>query len=116
MQVYRNDPFIQRRAKIGRYANLGGMGILLFGLIINLSMRTDGLLLSMLAQAALALLAGRQRDENPVYQLFALLTSPPRRLLAFCLPARTPVWLVNGLTGLALLLLWLGLAFFRQIA
>lgn len=49
MQVYRNDPFIQRRAKLGRYANLGGMGILLFGLIVNLSMRTEGLLLSMLA-------------------------------------------------------------------
>jgi hypothetical protein len=49
MQVYRNDQFIQRRAKLGRYANLGGMGILLFGLIVNLSMRADGLLLSMLA-------------------------------------------------------------------
>jgi hypothetical protein len=49
MQIYRNDPFIQRRAKLGRYANFGGMGILLFGLIVNLSMRTEGLLLSMLA-------------------------------------------------------------------
>jgi len=49
MQVYRNDQFIQRRAKIGRYANLGGMGILLFGLIVNLSMQMEGLLLSMLA-------------------------------------------------------------------
>lgn len=49
MQVYRNDQFIQRRAKLGRYANLGGMGILLLGLIVNLSMRTEGLLLSMLA-------------------------------------------------------------------
>jgi hypothetical protein len=49
MQVYRDDQFIQRRAKIGRYANLGGMGILLFGLIVNLSMQAEGLLLSMLA-------------------------------------------------------------------
>ena len=49
MQVYRNDQFIQRRAKLGRYANLGGMGILLLGLIINLSMQMEGLLLSMLA-------------------------------------------------------------------
>ena len=49
MQIYRNDQFIQRRAKLGRYANLGGMGILLFGLIVNVSMRTEGLLLSMLA-------------------------------------------------------------------
>jgi len=49
MQVYRNDQFIQRRAKLGRYANLGGMGILLFGLIVNLTMQLEGLLLSMLA-------------------------------------------------------------------
>jgi hypothetical protein len=49
MQVYRNDQFIQRRAKIGRYANLGGMGILLVGLIINLTRQFEGLLLSMLA-------------------------------------------------------------------
>jgi hypothetical protein len=49
MQVYRNDQLIQRRAKLGRYANLGGMGILLFGLIINVSMQTEGLWLSMLA-------------------------------------------------------------------
>ncbi len=49
MQVYRNDQFIQRRAKLGRYANLGGMGILLLGLIVNLSMQMEGLLLSMLA-------------------------------------------------------------------
>lgn len=49
MQIYRNEQFIQRRAKLGRYANLGGMGILLFGLIVNLSMRAEGLLLSMLA-------------------------------------------------------------------
>ena len=52
MQIYRNDQFIQRRAKLGRYANLGGMGILLIGLIINLSSRTEGLLLSMLALIA----------------------------------------------------------------
>jgi hypothetical protein len=49
MQIYRNDQFIQRRAKFGRYANLGGMGILLLGLIVNLSMQMEGLLLSMLA-------------------------------------------------------------------
>jgi hypothetical protein len=49
MQVYRNDQFIQRRAKLGRYANLGGMGILLLGLIVNVYMRMEGLWLSMLA-------------------------------------------------------------------
>ena len=49
MQVYRNDSYIQKRAKLGRYANLGGMGILLFGLIVNLTMQVEGMLLSMLA-------------------------------------------------------------------
>ncbi len=49
MQIYRNDTYIQRRAKLGRYASLIGMGALLFGLIINLSMQVEGLLLSMLA-------------------------------------------------------------------
>jgi hypothetical protein len=52
MQIYRNDQFIQRRAKLGRYANLGGMGILLVGLIINLSSRAEGVWLSMLALIA----------------------------------------------------------------
>ncbi|CAG0932070.1 hypothetical protein TFLX_02440 [Thermoflexales bacterium] len=49
MQVYRNDQFIQRRAKLGRYFNFAGMGVLLLGLIINLNMRLEGLLLSVLA-------------------------------------------------------------------
>ena len=49
MQIYRNDQFIQRRAKLGRYANLGGMGILLLGLIVNLTRQMEGLILSMLA-------------------------------------------------------------------
>ncbi len=52
MQIYRNDQFIQRRAKIGRYANWGGMGILLLGLIINISSPLEGLLPSMLALIA----------------------------------------------------------------
>lgn len=49
MQIYRNDIYIQRRAKLGRYASLTGMGVLLLGLIVNLSMQVEGLFLSMLA-------------------------------------------------------------------
>ena len=49
MQVYRDDKYIQKRAKLGRYANLGGMGILLFGLIVNLTMQVEGMIVSMLA-------------------------------------------------------------------
>ncbi len=37
MQVYRNDQFIQRRAKLGRYISFAGMGVLLVGLIIILT-------------------------------------------------------------------------------
>lgn len=35
MRIYRNDQFIQRRAKIGRYTFFGGAGVLLLGLIIS---------------------------------------------------------------------------------
>lgn len=73
-------------------------------------------LLCGLGQAALALLAGRRREQNPIYRLFALLTAPPCRWLAACLPRRSPAWLVNGLTFMLFLLLWLGIAFFRQFA
>jgi hypothetical protein len=50
MQVYRDDHYIQRRAKIGRYASFAGMGVLLLGLIITWSGGPDySLILSMLA-------------------------------------------------------------------
>ncbi len=49
MQVYRNDQFIQRRAKLGRYVSFAGMGVLLLGLIVTWTAGPDGLLLSMLA-------------------------------------------------------------------
>jgi hypothetical protein len=35
MRIYRNDKFIQRRAKIGRYAFFGGAGVLALGLIVS---------------------------------------------------------------------------------
>jgi len=73
-------------------------------------------LLCALGQAALALLAGSRREQNPIYRLFALLTAPPCRLLAACLPRGAPVWLVNALMFVLFLLLWLGIAFFRQFA
>jgi len=49
MQVYRNDQFIKRRAKLGRYISLAGMGVLLVGLIVTWSAGPEGLVLSMLA-------------------------------------------------------------------
>ena len=35
MRIYRNDQFIQRRAKLGRYAFFAGAGVLLFGLVFS---------------------------------------------------------------------------------
>ena len=40
-----------------------------------------------LAQGFLYLLTGQKRASNPIYQLFALITQAPRRLVAFLLPA-----------------------------
>lgn len=67
----------------------------------------------LIGQAALHVLAGQRRASNPIYRLFDLITTPPRRLLAFILPSAT-----NQTIGLMclviLLLLWLGLALMRK--
>ena len=39
-----------------------------------------------LAQGFLYLLTGQKRASNPIYQLFALITQAPRRLVAFLPP------------------------------
>lgn len=74
------------------------------------------LLLCLLAQACLWLLSGRQRAENPIYALFALLTAAPRRVLQKCLPAWIPLPLQGVLLVLLLAVTWLGIAFFRKMA
>lgn len=67
-----------------------------------------------LAQGFLYLLTGQNRATNPIYQLFALITQTPRRLVAVLLPAgSSPVSI--GLACFAiLLLLWIGLAAVRK--
>ncbi len=52
MQIYRNDQYIQRRAKIGRYASLSGMGVLALGLIVTWFVGPEGVALSFLALIA----------------------------------------------------------------
>jgi len=74
------------------------------------------LALCLLGQGVLWLISGRQRVDNPVYRFLAFLTFPPRQLLAHCLPVRTSPLVVGCLCFLILLLIWLGLAFFRQLA
>ncbi len=49
MQIYRNDQYIKRRARIGRYASLAGMGVLLLGLLVTWFAGPEGITLSFLA-------------------------------------------------------------------
>jgi hypothetical protein len=52
MQIYRNDNYIRRRSKIGRYSSLAGMGVLLIGLLITWFVGPEGVALSILALIA----------------------------------------------------------------
>lgn len=70
--------------------------------------------LCLLGQGVLYLLAGQGRKENRIYQLFDLLTTAPRTLVALLLPVTTNPVLVALMTFVILLLLWLGLAFLRM--
>jgi hypothetical protein len=70
--------------------------------------------LCLLAQGFFYLLAGQKRHTNPVYQLFALLTRPPRQLLARCLPGSASPLLVAVVCFISLFLLWIGLAVVRR--
>lgn len=49
MQVYRNDHYIQRRAKGGRYASFAGMGVLFLGLLVTWFAGPEWVSLSFLA-------------------------------------------------------------------
>lgn len=70
--------------------------------------------LCLLAQGFLSLLAGQKRHSNPIYQLFSLLTTPPRRLVARCLPRGAAPSCVGLVCLVSLFLLWIGLALVRQ--
>ena len=70
--------------------------------------------LCLVAQGVLYLVAGQGRAGNPIYQLFAIVTAPPRRLVARMLP-RSSSGMAAGLGCFALLfLLWIGLALMRS--
>lgn len=68
----------------------------------------------LIGQGLLALLAGEQRHRNPIYQLFALITKPPRSLISAMLPKGTPPRTVALMTFIALLIVWFSLAIFRK--
>ena len=67
----------------------------------------------LMGQGMLYVLAGRGRTNNPIYQLFDLITRPPRKIVERILPAASSRTI--GISCFAiLLLLWLGLAFVRK--
>lgn len=70
--------------------------------------------LCLLGQALLFVLVGRQRAANPIYRLFELVTTPPRKLMGHLLPKNTSSMLVGFLTFIMLFLLWIGLAILRK--
>jgi len=70
--------------------------------------------LCMLGQGALYLITGRKRGNNRIYQLFDLITRPPRQLVARLIPGTPSAAAVGILTFVILLLLWIGLALGRK--
>lgn len=84
-----------------------------FFLLSALRAVIEMLLWCLLGQGALYVLAGQGRASNRIYQLFDLITAPPRRLVALILRGSTQQTI--GLACFAILLvLWLGLAFVRK--
>ncbi|MCG2577961.1 hypothetical protein LZ012_13275 [Dechloromonas sp. XY25] len=67
----------------------------------------------LLGQGMLYVLAGRGRANNPIYQLFDLITRPPRKIVEFLLPGASGRTISVAYFAI-LLLLWLGLAFVRK--
>lgn len=68
---------------------------------------------ALIAQACVGLLAGARREQNPVYQLLAIVTRPPQRWLGACCGHRLAPRALALATFVLLFLLWLGLAWLR---
>ena len=70
--------------------------------------------LCLIAQGALYLVAGKGRAANPIYQLFSVITAPPRSLFARLLPRRASAMTIGIVSFVFLVLLWIGLAVLRK--
>jgi hypothetical protein len=70
--------------------------------------------LCLLGQGILYVLAGRNRANNHVYQLFDLITKAPRQIVASTMRTSTNSITVGVLCFVILLLAWLGLALIRK--
>ena len=71
--------------------------------------------LCLLGQAMLYLLAGKNRDKNPIYQFFALISRRPQQLVAQALPTNTSAWFIRVACFLLLFMLWIALAWIRKL-
>jgi len=70
--------------------------------------------LCLIAQAAMYLLLGGNRFNNPIYRFFSLLTAAPRKFTAVLLPAGAGQAIVAFVGFIILFFLWLGLAYLRK--
>jgi hypothetical protein len=86
----------------------------MFFAIAALRAIVEMLALCLLAQGLLYVISGRQRQGNPIYRLFALITHFPRRLIAMLLPLATPPWVVGLSCFTVLFMLWISLALARS--
>ena len=89
------------------------MSVVLFA-ISALRAIVEMLSLCLLGRWVLALLAGKKRDGNPVYQLFSLITRGPCAIVARLLPGGTRTSTIVLVTGSLLLFLWISLAILRK--
>lgn len=88
---------------------------MLFFLLSALRAIIEMLGLCLLAQGMLYVLAGNNRQKNPIYQFFALISRGPRQWVARCLPAATGPAALSAACLLALFGLWIGLAWLRKL-
>lgn len=70
--------------------------------------------LCLISQGVLYLVAGQGRAANPIYQLFSVITAPPRKLLSRLLPVGTSTTTIGAVCFALLFLLWVGLAILRK--
>lgn len=72
-----------------------------------------GLLL--LGQALLYLLAGKNREKNPIYHFFSIITRRPQQIASHLLPANTASGITGTVCFLLLFILWMALAWLRKL-
>ncbi len=70
--------------------------------------------LCLVGQGVLAVISGKKRASNPIYQLFCLITGFPRRVVAAFLPAQTSKIKISMFAALMLFVMWIILAIFRK--